>query len=263
MRFVRTQVPERAEGHEIILRWSASWFGNVLMDSRAKNVWMYLRYLGWSRCREQNLDRCLPPSPVPATPIGSSTLTITTTEGGQSQTLSLSLNVIAPGQRIRTVLDDLQNNTVARYNFIAPNLCNDIRDCAITTGDALLASNLRIILNSTAYQQGGVDLVTWDEANTGDEPIGMIVLSPNGKGAGYQDTIHYTHVSKSRTIKEIMHVTPLLGMRTANGSQRFVCFVSHDPFVTLDVFMRKRADPKGSEGVEQMAVRQTLFAGKC
>jgi hypothetical protein len=100
---------------------------------------------------------------------------------------------------------------VARYNFITPNLCNDMHDCSITTGDTWLANNLPTILNSPAYQQGGVVFITWDEANTGDGPIGMIVLSPNGKGAGYQNSISYTHGSTLRTIQEILHVTPLLG----------------------------------------------------
>ena len=107
---------------------------------------------------------------------------------------------------------DLKNNTVARYNFITPNVCDDMHDCSITTGDTWLANNLPTILNSAAYQQGGVVFITWDESETTtDAPIGMIVLSPNGKGAGYQNTISYTHGSTLRTIQEILHVTPLLG----------------------------------------------------
>ena len=106
---------------------------------------------------------------------------------------------------------DLQNNTVASYNFITPNLCNDMHDCSIATGDTWLANNIPMIMNSTAYQQGGVIFITWDEGEGGDGPIGMIVLSPKAKGAGYKNTIHYTHSSALRTIEEIFHVTPLLG----------------------------------------------------
>ena len=106
---------------------------------------------------------------------------------------------------------DLQNNTVASYNFITPNLCNDMHDCSIATGDTWLANNIPMIMNSTAYQQGGVIFITWDEGEGGDGPIGMIVLSPMAKGAGYQNTVHYTHGSTLRTLEEIFHVTPLLG----------------------------------------------------
>src|SRR5256885_15699773 len=45
----------------------------------------------------------------------------------------------------------------------------------------------------------------------GDGPIGMIVLSPDAKGGGYSNTIHYTHSSTLRTLEEIFGVTPLLG----------------------------------------------------
>ena len=110
---------------------------------------------------------------------------------------------------------DLNNNTVASYNFITPNLCNDMHDCSVTTGDTWLATNVAMIMNSTAYQQGGVIFITWDEGESSqggaDGPIGLIVLSPKAKGAGYKNTIHYTHGSTLRTIEEIFHLTPLLG----------------------------------------------------
>ena len=110
---------------------------------------------------------------------------------------------------------DLNNNTVASYNFITPNLCNDMHDCSVTMGDTWLATNVAMIMNSTAYQQGGVIFITWDEGESSqggaDGPIGLIVLSPKAKGAGYKNTIHYTHGSTLRTIEEIFHLTPLLG----------------------------------------------------
>ena len=113
---------------------------------------------------------------------------------------------------------DLQQNTVARYNFITPNLCDDMHNssgCATTdsikNGDTWLSTEVPRILNSPAYQNGGVLFITWDEgAGISDGPIGMIVLSPNAKGGGYSNTIHYTHSSTLRTIQEIFGVTPLL-----------------------------------------------------
>ncbi len=106
---------------------------------------------------------------------------------------------------------DLQNNTVARYNFITPNLCNDMHDCSVGTGDTWLAREVPKILSSQAYKNGGAIFITWDEGEGGDGPIGMIVVSPNAKGGGYSNTIRYTHSSALRTIQEIFGVTPLLG----------------------------------------------------
>ena len=67
--------------------------------------------------------------------------------------------------------------------------------------------------------------ILWDEAVTGDGPIGMIVLSPKAKGGGYQNTIHYTHSSTLRTVEEIFGVAPLLG-DAANATDLSDLFVS-------------------------------------
>ncbi len=111
---------------------------------------------------------------------------------------------------------DLKNGTVARYNFITPNLCDDMHDsCAplnnpVKQGDTWLSGAIPPIMASAAYQNGGVIFITWDEAATGDGPIGMIVLSPLAKGGGYSNSIHYTHSSTLRTLQEIFGVTPML-----------------------------------------------------
>src|SRR3989442_656759 len=127
---------------------------------------------------------------------------------------------------------DLQNNTVANYNFITPNLCDDMHDsCSPTNdeilqGDTWLSHEVPKILNSQAYKNGGALFITWDEgANGSDGPIGTIVLSPYAKGNGYSNTIHYTHSSTLRTIQEIFHVTPLLG-DAANAADLSDLFVA-------------------------------------
>ncbi|MGB8831171.1 MAG: alkaline phosphatase family protein [Candidatus Sulfotelmatobacter sp.] len=118
---------------------------------------------------------------------------------------------------------DLANNSVAQYNFITPNVCNDMHDsCApvynkIAQGDAWLAKYLPKILNSQAYRDGGAVFITWDEANIGDGPIGMIVLSPFAKGKGYSNSVHYDHGALLRSLEKIFGVTPYLG-NAANQS---------------------------------------------
>jgi hypothetical protein len=109
---------------------------------------------------------------------------------------------------------DLTNNTVARYNFITPNLCDDMHDPCngdpIAHGDTWLKDHIPAILNSTAYRSGGVIFITWDEAAVGDGPVPMIVLSPFAKGNHYSNGIYYTHSSTLRTLQEIFDVYPLI-----------------------------------------------------
>lgn len=106
--------------------------------------------------------------------------------------------------------NDLQSNTVARYNFITPNLCHDMHDCDATAGDTWLSNEVPKILASQAYKDGGALFITWDESPTGDGPVGMIVLSPFAK-ANYSNSIRYTHSSTLKTFEEIFGVAPLLG----------------------------------------------------
>ena len=94
---------------------------------------------------------------------------------------------------------DLAQNSVARYNFIKPNLCHDMHDCGIAAGDAWLAAELPRILASQAYRQDGVVFITWDEGagSTEDGPLGMIALSPAAKGNGYSNFIRYTQIGRA------------------------------------------------------------------
>jgi len=112
---------------------------------------------------------------------------------------------------------DLANNTVARYNFITPHLCHDMHNsCAplndpVLQGDTWLSTEVPKILASQAYLNDGALFILWDEGESGDGPIGMIVLSPKARGRGYANTIAYDHSSTLRTIEEIFGVTPMLG----------------------------------------------------
>jgi len=66
---------------------------------------------------------------------------------------------------------DLTANTVARYNFITPNLCNDMHDvlgCStvdqVKNGDTWLSTEVPKILASQAYKDNGALFITWDES---------------------------------------------------------------------------------------------------
>jgi phosphatidylinositol-3-phosphatase len=113
---------------------------------------------------------------------------------------------------------DLAHNTVARYNFITPNVCNDMHDqCApindaVKQGDDWLARTVPSILSSRAYRRGGVLFIVWDEGSgDSDGPIGLMALSPYARGHRYAGSLYYTHSSLLRTVEEIFNLHPLLG----------------------------------------------------
>jgi phosphatidylinositol-3-phosphatase len=129
-----------------------------------------------------------------------------------------SSNCIAHVRPFTELASDLSANSNARYNFITPNACDDGHNssgCATTdevkNTDTWLAANVPAILNSAAYRNNGLLLITWDESEGGDVPIGMIVLSPKARGHGYNNSIAYTHSSTLRSLEEIFGVQPLLG----------------------------------------------------
>ena len=130
---------------------------------------------------------------------------------------------------------DLQNNTVARLNWVVPNLCHDMHNSSgcgstnkILNGDTWLANNLPAITNSAAFTNNGLVVIVWDEGTgTSDGPIGCIVLSPLAK-KNYSNTIHYTHSSLLRTMQNIFNVRPYLN-DAANATDLSDLFISAMP----------------------------------
>jgi phosphatidylinositol-3-phosphatase len=127
---------------------------------------------------------------------------------------------------------DLASGSVGRYNFLTPDLCDDMHDSAecVTTnslanGDAWLSREIPKIMASKAYQDGGAIFITWDESDGGDNPIGFIALSPNAK-PGYASMVDYTHSSLLRTVQEVFSVRPLL-RDAANATSLSDLFVSY------------------------------------
>jgi phosphatidylinositol-3-phosphatase len=69
-------------------------------------------------------------------------------------------------------------NISARFTFVTPNLCSDMHDCSVSTGDSWLAGFLPHLLASSQYRAGKtVIFVTFDEGS-GDNHIVTIVVAP-------------------------------------------------------------------------------------
>jgi hypothetical protein len=109
---------------------------------------------------------------------------------------------------------DLASSNLANYSFITPNVLHDMHDGTIAQADSWLATVVPEITSSKTFQKDGALFITWDEGNGGEDkntPIGMIILSPFVKH-NYTNSIAYSHASFVKTVEEVFHVSPLLGL---------------------------------------------------
>jgi phosphatidylinositol-3-phosphatase len=74
---------------------------------------------------------------------------------------------------------DLSAGVAPNFVFITPNLCNDMHDCSIATGDGWLKTEVPKILGSTAFtRQKSLLVVTWDEDDfTSKNKVATIFVS--------------------------------------------------------------------------------------
>ncbi|MGA0566378.1 alkaline phosphatase family protein [Rathayibacter sp. KR2-224] len=105
--------------------------------------------------------------------------------------------------------------TLPTYSFISPNLCNDMHDCSIATGDAWLAAAVPRILASPAFtKQRSLLIVTFDEGDASDNVIPCIFAGPAARPHAVS-TSAFTHYSLLRTIEDQLGLAPLTGQDAA------------------------------------------------
>lgn len=92
----------------------------------------------------------------------------------------------------------------ADVTFIVPNDCHSMHDCSIAEGDAWLQGFLPRILESDAYREGGVVIITFDEDRGDlDNYVATVVVSERAvRGAASERP--YTHYSLLRTVQELL-----------------------------------------------------------
>jgi acid phosphatase len=108
---------------------------------------------------------------------------------------------------------DLQARRLPDYALVIPDLCHDMHDCPVATGDAWLSSFLKPLLGSRALGKGVV-FVVFDEGSHDDDAGGgghvpALVL---GKAVrpGTRFTAPVDHYGLLRTIEDAWHL-PRLG----------------------------------------------------
>ena len=109
----------------------------------------------------------------------------------------------------------------ANFEFITPNMINDMHDGTVADGDNFLKAFLPKITSSSAFTNSVV-YVTFDEGTTnvnGGGHIATIAITPN-MTAGYKASTTYTHYSMLRTIEQAWGL-PYLGSASSASSMAF------------------------------------------
>ena len=96
------------------------------------------------------------------------------------------------------------SSTAADFNLIIPNLCHDMHDCSTRAGDNWLAQFVPRLLDSDAFREGGLLVVTFDEASSKDESQHIVLLfaSP-GVSPGTHASELANHYGLLRTVQTV------------------------------------------------------------
>jgi hypothetical protein len=115
----------------------------------------------------------------------------------------------------------LSQGTVAQYNFITPDLCNDMHGASgcpnsnvIAAGDAWLAANLPPVIQY-ANAHDGVIFLVWDEPEGGSPLIPFLAIGPHVK-PGYASPTPVTHSALVKTVERIFGLPILPAVAAAS-----------------------------------------------
>jgi phosphatidylinositol-3-phosphatase len=103
---------------------------------------------------------------------------------------------------------------VPRFVWITPGLCHDGHDCSTAVAEAWLKETIPTILSTSAWQQGGVLFVTYDEGEDSANSVLTLVIRPHP--TSHASGVAYDHYSLLATIEDLLGVPRLGAARNAS-----------------------------------------------
>lgn len=115
----------------------------------------------------------------------------------------------------------IKTGKLPAFSFVTPNLCDDMHDCSIQTGDRWLKTWVPTITASPSYRAGNTVLfITWDEDDgSSGNHVATIVASPYTT-PGTKSGTPFTHYSLLRTAEELLAIRSHLGRAASAASMR-------------------------------------------
>jgi len=93
----------------------------------------------------------------------------------------------------------------APFTFITPNLCDDMHDCSVATGDSWLQTEMGRIVATSQYQEGDTAVfITWDEDDSSaGNRVPFLVVAPSVQ-PGTTSGTPYDHYAMLRTTEAML-----------------------------------------------------------
>jgi phosphatidylinositol-3-phosphatase len=110
---------------------------------------------------------------------------------------------------------DMSGASIPRFVWITPNLCHDGHDCSTAVADAWLAQTVPTILATSAWKDGGVLFITWDEGEDSANSVLTIAIRP--EGGHVASSAAYNHYSLLATIEDRFGLPRLGAARNASA----------------------------------------------
>lgn len=110
---------------------------------------------------------------------------------------------------------DLTSNSLPNYSFIVPDVNNDAHNGTLAAADAWLQSNIAPLIASSTFQNGGLLVIIFDEAELtdfdhGGGQVAAVIVSSNSK-SNFQSQTLYQHQSTLRLVLEALGVDKFPG----------------------------------------------------
>ena len=110
---------------------------------------------------------------------------------------------------------DLAGNSLPNFSFIVPDLNNDAHNGTLAAADSWLQSNIAPVIASSTFQNGGLLIIIFDEAELtdldhGGGQVAAVIVSSNSK-TNFQSQTAYQHQSTLRLVLEALGVNKFPG----------------------------------------------------
>ncbi|BDZ45963.1 alkaline phosphatase family protein [Naasia aerilata] len=111
---------------------------------------------------------------------------------------------VVPYEQLAT---DLADDRLPSLAFVTPDLCNDMHNCDIATGDTWLSQEVPKLLQSPGFGGDSLLVVTFDEGTAKHNDVATVFAGSLARSGATSD-VAYSHYSLLHTIESLWKLAP-------------------------------------------------------